>query len=147
MALGQLIKFNASGIEHGTQLNPNIPIDVNTGKQYALRRMRKFTKVPTKASSQTVMNAEKVAANMKANVGRVKKLTKARQEQIKQALALYGINIENANSMAGFAEEFAKLSDTHSQNQLQHQENIGITQARNEGTYVAYTGGGSFDSL
>ena len=49
--------------------------------------------------------------------------------------------------MASFAEEFAKLSDTHSQNQLQHQENLGITQARNEGVYVAYTGGGSFDSL
>jgi hypothetical protein len=147
MALGQLIKFNASGIEHGTQLNPNIPTDVNNGKQYALRRMRKHNKVPTKASAQTVINAAKIASHMETNVERVAKVVGYRENEIEQALKLLEINVAHAGKMHGYSEKYQNLLAKYSKGQLQHQENSGVIQAQNEGVYQAFAGNSSFDSL
>lgn len=147
MALGQFIKFNASGIEHGTQLGPNISTDINSGKQYVLRRMKKHNKVPTKASAQTVINSAKVAANMEANVERVGKVVGYREKEIEQSLKLLGINVAHAGKMQGYSEQYQKLLAQYSKNQLQHAENSGVIQAQNEGVYQAFAGNSSFDSL
>jgi hypothetical protein len=148
MVLGRMIKFNSSGISHGSGLASGVDIQ-NTFKAqgYVQKVMRRSGKMPSSASPQSVMNTRKITDAMKANAQFLKDLAKAKLEQVDAGLEVLEASIQLDEGMAQRETRYQQIMDRHSRNHLDSRYQQGLIQSGNEGNHVAYARQSHLDAL
>jgi hypothetical protein len=148
MVLGGFIKFNSSGITHGSGLASGVEIEnVIQAQSYAQKIMKRCGKMPKVASAQTVMNADKVADTMKANAKFLKDLVKVKLEQVDAGLEVVEASVAMDEGLAQRETRYQQIMDRHGRNRLDTRYQQGRIQSANEGNYAAYIKKSAIDLL
>ena len=148
MVLGRLIKYNSSGITHGTGLASGINVqNVTHGQQYYKKVVQRAGKPVKNASAQTVMDANKVANAMTANAGFANDLVKVKLNQMDAGLEILKANVALDEGITQRETQYQQIMDKYGRNQLQARYQQGMIQSGNEGHHSAYVKASRFADL
>lgn len=148
MVLGARIRYNASGITHGSGLASGVDVqNVPKAQQFAQKIMRKSGKMPRNASAQSVMDADKLADAMKRNAKFLSDLAAAKLEQVDAGLDVLEASVKMDEGLQKRETRYQQIMDRHSRNTLEERYVQGRIQAANEGNHQAYVKNSIFDAL
>lgn len=148
MVLGQVIKFNSSGVSYGSALASGLdPTDISAVEARTKKVMQRSGKMPMKASGQSVINAAKRASFMETQNELINQQIQHQERELNAGLANRDAAIKFAGTRMKAELKYQQQGQHLQELILQHRLATGVVQAESVGTQQGYTKQSRFANL